>query len=389
MIINFPPYAECCLETIENNGFEAWFVGGCVRDSILNRDFYDVDIATNALPEEIEAMFPKTIPTGKKHGTITVIIDSKPIEVTTYRSESGYFDNRHPNSIKFESSIIEDLSRRDFTINAFAFHKVRGLLDLFDGISDLKHGIIRSVGDSECRFKEDALRILRAYRFASVLDFSLEKKTKEATYSCGKLLLNLSGERILAELKKLSCGKNPLIIKEFVNKGFLGPFGISEFTQDIYKILKIYDEYKASALIFLANHNLDVLKSTLKPDNRLIEQIETFNLLNALPTPNNKAELKLILRNLREKQITLYTEFVKIRYDENISSELISMFKNIFEKREPFSINHLNINGHDLLELGIRGEDIKKTLSELLLTVIENPELNTRDDLIALTTKFK
>ncbi len=388
MIIKFPTYAELCLDTIEKRGFEAWFVGGCVRDSILGREFYDIDITTNALPEQIEAIFEKTVPTGKKHGTITVIIDSKPIEVTTYRSETGYCDNRHPESVTFETDIESDLSRRDFTINAFAYHRERGLLDLFDGIKDLESGIIRAVGEAEQRFKEDALRILRAYRFASVLGFTLHKSTEKAAYSCGESISYLSGERILAELKKLSSGKNPSVIADFVNRGYLKPFGIFEFPDFINNIDVIKEEYRAAALISLSKHNSETIRFKLKPENRLIDNINIMDRIRSLPIPKNKTELKLTLNKLGEAHTELYTEYAKILYSEDTAKKLTALTRDVLYNNEPFSIKHLKIDGNDLLGLGISGKDIKAALTKLTLSVIENPELNSRSILLSLIDKI-
>ena len=388
MIINFPAYAELCLDTIEKHGFEAWFVGGCVRDSILGREFYDIDITTNALPEQIEAIFEKTVPTGKKHGTITVIINSKPIEVTTYRSESGYSDNRHPECVKFESSIESDLSRRDFTINAFAYHRERGLLDLFNGVSDLESGIIRTVGVAHDRFNEDALRILRAYRFASVLGFELDTETERAAHSCGDLLANLSGERVLAELKKLSYGKNPHIIADFIKQGHLKPFGISDSDDNINKIVKINDEYKTAALITLCAHSIESVKSKLKPANRLVDQIVTMNLIKTLQIPQNGTELKLILNRLGEEYAEIYLEYAKVLYSEDDSKKLAEFAKDIFDNNEPFCLRHLKLDGSDLLKLGISGKDIKDILTKLTLIVIQTPKLNSKPDLMALVNKI-
>ena len=271
MKLFFPNYALNCINTIEENGFEAWFVGGAVRDALLNREFYDVDITTNALPEDIIKIFPKTIPTGIKHGTVTVIIDDKPIEVTTYRSDIGYSDSRHPESVRFESSISADLSRRDFTINALAYHPRRGILDLFNGIQDLALQKIRAVGDPELRFNEDALRILRALRFSSVLDFSIDEATLNAANNSALRLQNLSGERVLSELKKLACGKKPAIIEPLIRNGHLSHFGILSADGDLNTVSKISEIYAPQFLLALCNIDENIIKNTLKPDNEFLK----------------------------------------------------------------------------------------------------------------------
>lgn len=218
MQIKIPEYARKAVEMLEGNGFEAYCVGGCVRDSLLGKTPYDWDICTNALPEQMRLVFSdfRIVETGLKHGTVTVIIDRNPVEITTYRTESGYEDHRRPSSVSFITSLDGDLSRRDFTVNAMCYNPADGLVDMFGGAMDLQCGIIRSVGDPEKRFEEDALRILRALRFAAVLDFEIEERTKLAIFAKKQLLECISRERIFVELKKLLCGKNAVnVLLEF------------------------------------------------------------------------------------------------------------------------------------------------------------------------------
>ena len=197
-------------DVLERNGFEAWLVGGCVRDHLLGRQPKDYDITTSASVERTIAAFEgfRVIETGVKHGTVTVISDDMPVEVTTFRVDGGYSDGRHPDSVTFTSDIREDLSRRDFTINAIAYSPVRGYTDLFGGGSDLEARIIRCVGDPEKRFREDALRILRALRFASVLGFEIEPGTSRAIHECRGLLSMIALERVTQELFGILCGDN-------------------------------------------------------------------------------------------------------------------------------------------------------------------------------------
>ncbi len=198
-----PPYAEQALALLEQAGFEAWYVGGCVRDAMLGRPPEDWDITTNALPGETSSCFQDfpCIDTGLKHGTVTAV------EITTFRSDGVYTDHRHPEAVEFSKTLTEDLSRRDFTINAMAYHPARGLMDPFDGLSDLKNRILRCVGDPARRFSEDALRILRCLRFSSVLGFAIDPATAEALRSLRELLLAISHERVREELSKLLSGK--------------------------------------------------------------------------------------------------------------------------------------------------------------------------------------
>ena len=201
--INISSSAKKVLKILKNNGFEGFVVGGCVRDSLLKKEPMDWDITTNALPEEIISIFDKTIPTGLKHGTITVIVDNEPFEVTTYRIDGDYIDNRRPSKVQFVRNIKEDLSRRDFTINAMAYNDEVGLIDFYNGIDDLNNKIIRSVGEAEKRFSEDALRMMRAVRFAAQLNFEIEEKTKKAIVILSNNLKNVSIERIRVEFDKL------------------------------------------------------------------------------------------------------------------------------------------------------------------------------------------
>jgi tRNA nucleotidyltransferase (CCA-adding enzyme) len=200
--IEIPQDVAFILGKIRNAGYEAYAVGGCVRDSLLKKIPKDWDITTSALPEQIKEIFPRTIDTGIKHGTVTVMINSTGYEVTTYRVDGEYLDGRHPEEVEFTANLDEDLKRRDFTINAFVYNEAEGVKDLFGGLKDLEDGIIRCVGVAEERFGEDALRILRAVRFAAVLSFTIEPETYKAAVKLAGNLSKVSAERIKAELEK-------------------------------------------------------------------------------------------------------------------------------------------------------------------------------------------
>ena len=210
--------ASVALARLEAHGFEAYAVGGCVRDSLLGRTPNDWDVTTSALPDETAACFAdcRVIETGMKHGTVAVLLENELIEITTYRLDGEYADNRHPVKVTFSKTLADDLSRRDFTVNAMAYHPKRGLVDLFGGIQDLKDRMIRCVGDPTTRFEEDGLRILRALRFASVLGFSIDPETAKAIHACRELLCNIAAERIREEFNKLICGRGAVsILREF------------------------------------------------------------------------------------------------------------------------------------------------------------------------------
>lgn len=209
MTMDMPKNVDTAINLLQSAGFEAYAVGGCVRDSLLGKTPNDWDITTSAKPEDMKSVFADfhCIDTGIKHGTVTVVIDGEPLEITTFRLDGEYEDNRHPKSVTFTSDLGADLGRRDFTVNAMAYSKMTGTVDLFGGQNDLKNGIIRCVGDPDRRFNEDALRILRALRFASALDFEIEEKTAQSLLKNRALLGNISEERIAKELLKLVCGK--------------------------------------------------------------------------------------------------------------------------------------------------------------------------------------
>ena len=209
MTMQIPQKVEHIIDVLMKNGYEAYAVGGCVRDSILGRKPEDWDITTSAKPEQVKALFHRTIDTGIQHGTVTIMLDKDGFEVTTYRIDGEYEDSRHPKNIEFTSDLEEDLKRRDFTINAMAYNPKDGLVDIFGGIEDLDKKVIRCVGNPKDRFSEDALRILRAVRFAGQLGFSIEEETKAAIVEMAPSLKNISAERIRTELDKLLMGKHP------------------------------------------------------------------------------------------------------------------------------------------------------------------------------------
>ena len=209
MQIQLPDKVHKIINTLEEAGYEAYAVGGCVRDSILGREPDDWDITTSAKPEEIKRLFPRTIDTGIRHGTVTVMLDKEGFEVTTYRIDGDYEDSRHPKEVTFTANLAEDLKRRDFTINAMAYNESRGLVDLYGGLADMEAGIIRCVGDARERFTEDALRMMRAVRFSAQLGYRIDEKTREAIKALAPNLRKISAERIQTELVKLVVSPHP------------------------------------------------------------------------------------------------------------------------------------------------------------------------------------
>lgn len=386
ILINFPEYAYKCLNTIIENGFDAYFVGGCVRDSLLGRCCNDIDIATSAMPENIISMFEHTIPTGIKHGTVTVIIDGNNIEITTFRQEDGYKDSRHPDNVIFVPNLEDDLSRRDFTINALASSKNGEIIDLFGGLEDLNSGIIKAVGNPEKRFDEDALRIVRAFRFASVLGFKIESKTNTAAAHYSNKISNISGERIYSELLKLASGIRPSELCELVNLGALNDFGIyrQKYDTNIIDRLSKTDvtpNSKLAILLMFFEHDTDLIKNKLKTDNILISKIKSLDLLNKSEIPKNKQEIKLLLSGHEIETIRLYFYFLNIIYNHTDNS-LFEMLNEIKQNKEAYCISHLKVDGNDLITLGYRGPEIKTALNKALISVINNDIENTKESLL-------
>ena len=240
MRIDLPKNVENIIEKLEENGFEGFAVGGCVRDSLLYRKPKDWDITTNALPEEMKRIFKKTFDTGIAHGTITVLMDGEGYELTTYRIDGNYSDGRHPDSVSFSKSLSEDLCRRDFTINAMAYSHKKGIVDLYKGQEDLSSGIIRAVGDPNKRFDEDALRMLRAIRFSAQLGFEIEKDTFVAIKDKASLLSNVSKERIFVELNKTLSGNFAENVKYIYSSGLYKYIGkeFAKLDESFYQFYK-------------------------------------------------------------------------------------------------------------------------------------------------------
>lgn len=282
MNINIPKNVKFIIDTYYNNNYEAFMVGGCVRDSLLGLKPKDFDITTSALPEITENLFTKTIPTGIKHGTVTVVIDKENFEVTTYRTEGNYIDNRRPEKVEFVKDLKEDLSRRDFTINAFAYNDKEGLIDYFNGIDDLKNKVIRAVGDPNKRFNEDALRMLRAIRFSAQLGFSIESKTYDAIKDNVQLIKNISNERIRDELCKILLSDNPCEGIETLRETNMLSIILPEIN-DLVEYTPLCNNHNRNVF----THTLKVLNNTYANLNlrlaALFHDIGKINTITALP----------------------------------------------------------------------------------------------------------
>ena len=444
MNINIPNKVKYIIDTFYKNNYEAYMVGGCVRDCILGLSPKDYDITTSATPEITQGLFEKTIPTGLEHGTVTVVIEHEGFEVTTYRTEGKYIDNRRPESVSFVSDIKEDLSRRDFTINAFAYNEQSGLVDYFDGLNDLNNKIIRAVGEPNTRFQEDALRMLRAIRFSSQLDFSIEDKTLSAIKENCDLIKNISVERIRDELCKILMTPN-------ASKGLilLKDTGILEIIlPEIYNLV----EYTP----LCTNHNRDVFVHTLKViDNTdtdlilrlsaLFHDVGKLNTLKRLPSghhyfPGHSEESAImardILKRLKFNNETISSVYLII-YDhlvlmpeymptdgeikrlinrvgiKNIftlydlqRADINSLWdpvpflakvdymsnrtKDILQNNEPLTIKDLDINGSNIIrEFDLKpGKILGEILNYLLEKILDNKDLNSKQTLLELAKEF-
>ncbi len=363
------------INTIENVGGEAYIVGGCVRDILLSRTPEDFDVTASLLPEEILSLFPKTVATGLKHGTVTVIIDNENIEVTTFRTDGTYSDSRHPESVNFVKNINEDLARRDFTINAMAYSDNIGLIDLYGGQDDLNNKILRTVGNPEKRFKEDALRILRLFRFSAQLGFRIEECTLKTALMMADSLKNISRERIATELFKALCSDYPTKINPLLKIGALEFCGIKsgEITDDIALLPKERNIrfYKFSKQL---NSEHSLITEHLKTDKKLSLICKEIDAIIDKP-PISITDCKLLLKDYSSEAVKS-TLILNGRSDEIVA--------NTKSSGEPYQLSQLNINGEDLKKLGINGKSIGKTLEELLLFVIHYPEKNTKAELIKL-----
>mgnify|MGYP004577252321 CR=1 FL=1 len=377
-----PKKVKFIIDELMSHGYEAYIVGGCVRDRIMGIVPHDYDITTSAQPCEIKSIFKNTADTGIKHGTVTVIIENKPFEVTTFRSEFGYSDSRHPDKVKFINNIEEDLKRRDFSMNAIAFNPEKGFCDPFNGTKDIKNKIIRAVGDPKERFKEDALRILRLFRFKSVLNFSIEKNTEIAALElCGEIS-GISEERISGELIKTLLGQAPKALEPLIKNGGFKFLDITHCERpERIKELTLNPEIRLYAFLNICGADVFKTCKALKLSNKFFSDFNDFEILKSELDINN---IKRNLRKLKNKNnFILYLDYKKHILNEDISSYILK-YNKILDYREPYEIKHLKINGDDLKNIGIKGKEIGETLDFLLEKVTDDPKLNNKDKLLEI-----
>ena len=383
MKFNLPQKIEYVIDTLISNGHSAYIVGGCVRDLLCGKEPHDYDITTSATPDETQSLFEKTIATGIKHGTITVIIDGEQIEVTTFRTESTYNDNRHPESVNFVRKVSDDLSRRDFTVNAMCYNNREGLIDLFGGQEDIKNKTLKAVGDAKTRFCEDALRILRLFRFAATIEFIIEKDTFDAAIECAPLLKNISAERIFTELKKAACGNNVSVISPLLDTNALLDFSLENTDLTVLQKLQNKEDLRVFALLYLTSTNLQNTLNTLKCSNAFKDYCTKLFHLIKNEIKADKISIKKALCITDYEIVCDYFEYLKSVLNLDITSHM-SLLKEIINSNEPYKISHLDITGNDIISLGFNGKQVGEKLQFLLDKTIENPKLNNHKKLLDL-----
>lgn len=424
MEIFIPKEVSFLIDTIYENGYEAFMVGGCVRDNILNLIPNDYDITTNAKPKEIINIFKnyKIIDTGIKHGTVSIILNNNTYEITTYRIEGEYENNRRPKTVEFTSNIEEDLRRRDFTINAMAYNKQFGIIDKFNGLEDLQNRIIKTVGNPDERFKEDGLRMIRAIRFSSKLGFNIDENTLNGIYKNSYIIKNISTERINDEFTKILLSDNPQNIILLYKTNIFKYLGIHcNLNRDYYKELEKY----INILSYCDNNLLDkliildylisneILKCIDKCEKYkyYCENIKKVNIINNLRYSNkvinycndimeymikdidkiDKIVIKRYLNNIGYEKLNkvfklklIYNVFFNNKDNVEFFKRCIKQLDEIENSKECYEIKSLEIDGKILKDLGYKGKEIGEKLSFLLDQVIKDPLLNKKDILINL-----
>lgn len=433
--IETPENVSYIIDTLTSEGYEAYAVGGCIRDTILGLIPGDWDITTSALPMEIKGLFRRTVDTGIKHGTVSVLIDKESYEVTTYRIDGEYEDNRHPKEVEYTSNLIEDLKRRDFTINSMAYNKEDGLIDPYNGLADLEKRLIKCVGNPKDRFSEDALRTLRAIRFSAQLDFSIENHTKEMICEMAHLINNISKERIQLELDKILVSNNPEKIVAIYETG-LSDYILPEFNLMMNTSQNsIYHKYS------VGEHTLIVMKNTrndhylrwaaflhdvgkpytrskdeggkhhfknhdnegaliasrilkdLRFDNKTVDivtrLVKYHNIKICLSKDSVRKSIALMGKDIYQYFIELYYADLLAKSDFAIELNMgnyeyiKNTYKEIITDNDPLSLKDLDIKGGDLMDIGIsQGKQIGAILDKLFNMVLENPDLNRKDYLI-------
>lgn len=437
MTIQLPEKVKFIIDTLSEAGYEAYAVGGCVRDSILGRKPEDWDITTSASPKQVKMLFPRTVDTGIRHGTVTVLCDREGFEVTTYRIDGEYEDKRHPKEVIFTSDLIEDLKRRDFTINAMAYNEQNGLIDVFDGTGDLNRKQIRCVGNPAERFTEDALRLMRAVRFAAQLGFTIEDKTREMIPCLAQNLAEVSAERIQTELVKLLISDHPEKMRTLYETGItrvilpefdammatpqnnqhhcynVGEHTIAALTHirkdktlrltmllhDVAKPLcRSVDEEGIYHFYGHPKQGAEMAKEILqrlKFDNDTIAEVTTLITWHDHRPLLEEANIRRAVHQIGAEHLpalfevkradTLAKNQYKRQEKLDYLAEYQRIYQEIMEKNQCLTLKELAVKGGDLIELGMKpGKELGEALEKMLQLVLNTPEDNTREKLLKL-----
>lgn len=402
--IALPKDVKHIIDVLMENGYEAYAVGGCVRDSILGRVPGDWDITTSALPMQVKGLFRRTVDTGIQHGTVTVMLGRNGYEVTTYRIDGKYEDSRHPESVEFTPKLEEDLKRRDFTINAMAYNDEHGIVDIFDGVGDLQRKIIRCVGNAHDRFDEDALRILRAVRFSAQLGFGIEENTAGAAKELAVNLKRISSERIHTEFNKMLKSAHPDYFS------VADAIGIMEIVLPEYHVMSAEDKAfvgalakecacllpeRYAAMLFMSGRYSEegpadtakrVLKR-LKLDNDTINTASMLLRFGMLEITDDEPRIRHIIYETGDKNILRILDF-RAAYEKCIGNDIADVRRMydicnmIFERGDCVSLKNLAITGKELIAMGVpAGRQMGEILNSLLMLVLDNPQLNDREQL--------
>lgn len=401
MKMDLPPKVKYIIDKIYENNYEAYIVGGCVRDAILGFEPNDYDITTSATPKVIKDIFRdfKCIDIGIEHGTVSVVIDDDIYEITTYRIEGEYKDHRRPENVDFTSKLEEDLKRRDFTINAMAYNEKEGLIDLFGGNIDIENKIIKTVGNPYNRFNEDGLRMIRAIRFSSKLNFKIEDSTLLAIYDNAQIIKNISLERITDEFNKIILSNKPENVIYLFKTKLLNYLNISS-EEDENKIVELYkkisilnkfDKVLVKRLVALdylikeLNINCNSFckelvysKKIIKNHNIILILMKEINIKEL-----NKVKVKKILNRIDKSLFEEYLDISRVIYeDEKNFAKIIYILKEIEENNECYTVKNLKVNGKDIMALGYENKAVGEILNYLLKEVIIKPGLNEKSLLI-------
>lgn len=383
MQIQIPTQVEQIIRKLNQGGFEAYAVGGCVRDTLLGREPEDWDITTSAKPGQVKELFKRTVDTGIQHGTVTVMLGRKGYEVTTYRIDGEYADGRHPKQVEFTASLLEDLRRRDFTINAMAYSRATGIVDAFGGMEDLENGIIRCVGNAMERFGEDALRILRAIRFSAQLNFWIEDETWAAISQIAPNIVNVSKERIQMELTKLLLSVRPKRIKEVYETG-ISNYVSEAFARVPFKEIRItadlprekYVRWAAFLRTVTPEEAVRIMRD-LRLDNDTIARARTLIAWSGKTVP---AEAVAVRRAMSQMDPQVWDAFLEL---EGCGEDIRGLTQRIREEGDCLSLKELAVKGQDLIAAGVKpGREIGVALARLLELALEHPEWNEKEILL-------